>query len=620
MHILLPTFHVRRSAQAISLAAGCLKANLPLPLRDQTLLLDIYPGQSLAEQAASILDADPEVVAFPLYLWNRTEVLQLCRELRRQQPEIFLLAGGPEASADSRRVIVEGQLNGVIRGEGEASFALLMEALSAGHSGKAIPGYQATSDADDQPGPAASCPDLSQLPSPWLEGVLPLSPGCGVLWEVARGCRFNCAFCYDAKGHQGVRPFPQARLQAELDLFARNRVGQIWVLDSTFNAPAERGKRLLERLLERAPQIHFHLEAKADFLDRESAELLSRLSCSVQIGLQAADDAILRPLHRSFKANKMPQQLQLLSAAGVTFGLDLIYGLPGNNHTGFCRSLDFALNQQPNQVDIFPLAVLPGTELHQQRQQLRIDADPNPPYLINATPSYPTEQLAQSRNLAAAVDIFYNRGRAVGFFHQLCEALRQTPSQLCDNFGRWFCRQPRCAPEHLHAVEHWRPADILPLQLTFAAEQLRTAGLGTTVPLCEDLIRYHYLCAETLLATDCRPAPQLPAQGRWWKTAWKLNPQVRVQDFHYDLEELERRGGEPWERLIKQLSEEPSYGIFMCQGGQPMIEALQEDFARLLLGSNGRKPAEQLLRRFARDEAEELLHFAVTEGILLPAT
>jgi len=619
MRILIPTFHVRRSAQAIPLAAGCLKANLPQPLREQTRLLDMFPGPDLAKQTATILDIRPEVVAFPLYLWNRTEVLQLCRELRRQQPDIFLLAGGPEASADSASVITEGQLNGVICGEGERPFAELMQALSAGHSKLNIPGYLAADDENNPYRPSADCPGLSRLPSPWLQGDLQLDEGGGVLWEVARGCRFNCAFCYDAKGEKGVRPIPEERLRAELELFVRSKIGQIWVLDSTFNAPPGRGKRLLEILLEQAPQIHYHLEAKADFLDLETAELLSQLSCSVQIGLQAADAAVLQPLHRSFNQQKMELQLRQLSSAGVTFGLDLIYGLPGDDHNGFCRSLDFALDQQPNQVDIFPLAVLPGTELYRRQPQFGISADPRPPYLLRTNRSYPAGQLEQSRLLAAATDLFYNRGRAVGFFHQLCEALSSSPSRLLADFIQWFSRQPGANRQRLLATEDWHAADILPLQLTFSAESLRKGGREKLIPLAEDLIHYHYLCAETLLAADCRPAPQLPSAKRWGKTGWKLNPQVRIQSFHHNLEELETLGGEPWSRLPKLLGKDPSHGIFFCQNGQPVVETLQADFARLLLGATGQKTAEQLLRGLPYKEAEELLRFAVMEGLLWPA-
>ena len=620
MRILLPTLHVRRSAQAVPLAAGNLKACLSPELQDQTELIDLFPEQSLEDQLQLLLAYQPELIAFPLYLWNRHQVLQLCRQLRTQKPSLILIAGGPEASADARNVIDEGQLDGVICGEGELAFSQLASNLNNITPRSNIPGlFTAGSDAN-QALASASCPDLAQLTSPWLTGVLPLQAGCGVLWEVARGCTFNCAFCYDAKGSQGVRPLPLERLQAELQLFVENNVSQVWILDSTFNAPPQRGKQLLQLLIEMAPEIHFHLEAKADFLDAETAGLLSQISCSVQIGLQSAEPEVLKPLHRSLKPERMVQALQLLSNAGVTYGLDLIYGLPGDSHQGFCNSLNFALQQQPNQVDIFPLAVLPGTELHQRRAEIGLVADPQPPYLVQQTASFSANELEQSRQLAVATDIFYNRGRAVGFFLQFCAALLMQPAEMLTSFSHWLQKHPDLSEAEKYSAENWQPAAILPIQQAFIANLLQEKKRAQLLPLAEDLINYHFCCAELLLAEDCHAASEIAPAKQLLQQRWRLNPAVKIQSFNYDLEELEEVGGEKLSWLVKQLRKEVSFGIFLRQEGQPLVESLDPDFARLLLRADGQPTAKKLLKGFDQQSGAELLQFAANQGLLLPAT
>ena len=131
MNILIVTLHVAPSAQAVALAAGCLKAALPRHLQKRTTLLDIYPDQRLEELCTTLLTHNPEVIAFPLYVWNRAQILELSRRLKQERPEVFLLAGGPEAGADSFGVLQEGELDGIIRGEGEHPFAELMSNLEA---------------------------------------------------------------------------------------------------------------------------------------------------------------------------------------------------------------------------------------------------------------------------------------------------------------------------------------------------------------------------------------------------------------------------------------------------------------------------------------------------------
>jgi len=513
---------------------------------------------------------------------------------------------------------MEGSFDGVIRGEGEVSFAELIMQLSAGKSPVGIAGFLSSVQNTVTTPQAAVCSDLSILSSPWLTEQIPLEKNCGVLWEVARGCLFNCAFCYDAKGHQGVRPLPTDRLHKELQLFAKHQVAQIWILDSTFNAPPERGKQLLEMLLELAPQIHYHIEAKADFLDTDTIELLSRLSCSVQIGLQSATAQVLKPLHRNLQPKQMEHRLKQMSIAGITFGLDLIYGLPGDNHAGFQKSLDFTLQQQPNQVDIFPLAVLPGTELFEKQEEFGIQGEPYPPYRLQSNQTYSERDLQKSRFLAAATDIFYNRGRAVGFFLQLCHTLKLSPSSFLQQFGDWLSKQKDIDQQNILDIESWQPEDILPLQQQYIARQLSSKKQAKLINVAEDLINYHFLCAETLLADDCQADREIPTKKAMEQWHWKLNPAVKIQRFHFALEDLEMVGGEPLEKIFSQLTPEPGYAIFLRQRGEVIIESLDHNFAHMLNRAREEVTTEQLLQNPDPQSAEELLDFAITQGLLLP--
>ncbi|MCK5913723.1 MAG: radical SAM protein, partial [Desulfuromusa sp.] len=407
-------------------------------------------------------------------------------------------------------------------------------------------------------------------------------------------------------------------LRAELQLFAKQQVAQVWILDSTFNAPPERGKQLLKMLLELAPQIHYHIEAKADFLDLETIELLSQLSCSVQIGLQSATAKVLKPLHRNLLPKQMEQHLKQMSMAGITFGLDLIYGLPGDNHLGFEKSLDFTLQQQPNQVDIFPLAVLPGTELFDKQEEFAIQGESHPPYLIQSNQTYSDDDLQKSHLLAAATDIFYNRGRAVGFFLQLCNTLKLTPSSFLQQFGDWLSKQKDINQQKILDIESWQPEEILTLQQQYVAHQLSSNKQKKLINIAADLINYHFLCAEALLAIDCQPDRNFATERNLKQLHWKRNPAVKIQRFHYALEDLEMVGGEPLGKIFKQLAPEPGYVIFLRQQGEVIIESLDDDFAKMLNRAKKEITKKQLLQDLDPQEGKELFDFAITQGLLLP--
>ncbi|MFO7767152.1 MAG: B12-binding domain-containing radical SAM protein [Pelovirga sp.] len=619
MRTLIVTQHVRRSAQAVPLAAACLCAALPAELRRQTEIIDLYPDMEPDLVCQQLLAYQPQLIGFSLSLWNRSFLLAVARRLRSLQPQLLLIGGGPETAGDCQDVIRTGQLDGVIRGEGEIAFATLLNSLIQGRLMSGIEGFVSAA-AVPETTPPATCPDLSVLPSPWLTGVLPLEPGCGVLWEVARGCHFNCSFCYDAKGHQGVRPFPLERLHQELEFFVQAGVAQIWILDSTFNAPARRGHQLLHLLIDTAPDIHYHIEAKADLLDNHTIELLSQLSCSLQIGLQSARPDILKPLQRHINPQQVREVLQQLNHAGIVFGLDLIYGLPGDNHQGFRRSLDFALEQQPNQVDIFPLAVLPGTELHRRRDEFGLCAGNTPPYLIAAATSYPPEQIEQSQLLAAATDLFYNRGRAVGFFLLLCDLYHSSPATLLQQFGDWLMAEKKWSKAQFVDVENRTPDKILPWQRDFCREQCRRHKHYQLIPLVEDLLYFHYLCAEILLGDDCCPAAQPITLDEFVNTDWQLHPAAFLHFFHYDPLELETSGGESLTRLAQRLQQAPGQRLLLRVAGEMVIEALDDSLAQMLQLARARQNGKTLLDQLEAADAEELALLVVEQGLLLPAT
>lgn len=611
MQIVLATCHVRPSAQAIPLAAGCLAASLPPALRRACRLLDLFPARTEAEQLDAIVALHPDLVAFPCYAWNRTRIVALARRLRRSLPQIKLVVGGPEAGATADILLADDTFDAVVRGEGENSFPALVAALARGGDLAAIPGISRRDDQAVRHNSPAPAVDLATAVSPWLSGILTPPRAGGVLWETSRGCPFACDFCYDGRGERGVRPVPPARLTAELDLFVKAGVSQLWVLDSTFNYPAERGKALLRLLAERAPHLHVHLEAKADFLDRETARLLGKIPCSLQIGLQSARPEVLRNIHRSHDPSAFARQIGYLAEAGVAYGFDLIYGLPGDNHRGFCESLAGALRLGPNQLDLFPLALLPGTALAARRAEFALDADPAPPYEVRGSRSYSAADLAASRRLAAATDLFYNRGRAVPFFEPLLALCGDEAIPFLEGFAALVEGRGQLFGDD------WSAERILPLQRDYVAERLARRGQRQHRKVIDDLIVYNYHYAETLLAPEL-PVPR-SVTCDLWQRPWRCAPQLRLLDFSCDPEEL-LAAGRDLPRRLARLRPRPTTRLLLRRGNTVISEAIAPELARLLRGSDGRQtPASLWGGRTGDKRLGEILAFAVREGLLLPA-
>ncbi len=618
MNIVIATLHVRRSAQAVPLAAACLAASLPEERQRTTRLLDFFPEQSPEEMATQILALDPDLVACPTYSWNRSKMIALTRSLHQAKPELHLVVGGPEASGDHLKLATQAPWLIISRGEGEANFPSLVETLSRQAPLDALPDLTWVEGEELRTTAAQpSRQQWSSLPSPWLGRILDPADREGVLWEISRGCTFSCDYCFDARGQKGVHELDWTRLEAELDLFVEAGVSQIWILDSTFNFPPARGRALIKRLLAKAPHIHFHIEAKAEFLDRDTAHMLGELSCSIQFGLQSSNPEALKAVHRSFDLEHFTQQVQLLNMEGAVYGFDLIYGLPNDNYQHFRNSLDMAIQLAPNHVHMFPLAVLPGTRLAEQKELHGLQAQSEPPYEIICSASWSREDLAKSQRLAASTDFFYNSGRAVAFFPALLQLLEETPSEFLEHFSTWASTTKQvdlCQP----SITETSASLVYELQEEYLSWRLSENGRRHLIAALQDLLRYHFHYAEALLDTPVQPldAP-LPAGEDLWQTCWQTAPQIRLVPFTYeivDLMDMEDFDLEEFTELFRPVG---SIGMFIRRNDEVFCESLSEDFHHLMSHSNGNQTPQQIFEgTLPRPAAEELVSFAVAEGLL----
>ena len=619
MKILFCTLHVRRSLQAVPLAAGCLAAALPADLPVEPILLDAFPDQSNDEIISAILDKSPQVVAFPVYVWNRTRIIQLAKELHAKAPETILIAGGPEATGDTNGLATSAPWTALITGEGETALCNLLKSLSTGKQPTPQPGVSIIDNGQLVSGEAVCPHPLESAQSPWLNETVELQQGDGVLWEVARGCAFSCDYCFDARGHEGVRLLPRQRLEQELELFSRVGVSQVWVLDSTFNYPPERGIALLELLLEKAPDLHYHLEAKADFIDRHTANLLGELNCSVQLGLQSIHREVLQAVHRPLDLEVLAEKVHLLEAEGIVYGFDLIYGLPQDNYSGFRDSVDAVLSFAPNHLHIFPLSILPGTRLAENREKYDIKAQPEPPYELLSSANWTEEEMLLCRRLSAAIDIFYNTGRAVAFFPAVLQALQMSPSELFEGFLKWVFQQEDMDDDLLSQPDKLKEDDAYRLIQGYLSYQLRRTGQGHLVSVFLDLLCYHYHYAETLLGKEL-PPPQDTGQlqANIWEKPWIRSRDFRLVPFAYeilDLLEMEEMQLSDMAELFRPVG---SVALFMRRGENVFCESLSDEMLMLLKQSDGtRSPKEIFAGCVSQKTGEELVRFAIEEGLLL---
>lgn len=441
--------------QSSLLAKGLVCVHHPFTLADDPL-----------QAAQQVAREHGEVIGLSVYLWNRLWMDTFLSAFKEEQPDTCVFAGGPEATANPQSFDLN-QLSFLVVGEGEEA---VVQAIQQLREHQEVQGTGLVTDLNNIS--YAPSPQLSELSSPILQALADpfLTEGASVLWEMTRGCPFHCSFCFESRGQRSVRHFPPERLEAELDYLVAHEVGEIYVLDPTFNMDKKRTLELLSLIEAKSQSIHFVFEVRAELLDKQLADAFSRINCSLQIGLQSSDPEVLKQANRSFAPDGFAKKVALLNDRGIPFGLDLIIGLPLDSFDAFTKSLDYAMALKPSNLDIFPLSLLPGTLVADQAAEFGIKHLKDAPYTIQSSPTFPEGDIQKALILKEAADLFFTQGQAGMWMGKLCEALQLKGHQILTLFGSYLAFYLKKSKQKQEEV------DIFSVQEAFVRSLLRKLG------------------------------------------------------------------------------------------------------------------------------------------------
>lgn len=364
----------------VPLAAGMLKAYAA----ERPSLAEHYTFETITHRRFDLAEAaarfpEPAVVGLSTYVWNWEFSLALARELRRLHPHVVVVIGGPQVPDDASALVESGVADVAVHGEGEVTFAEVLEAVRSGAPVHDVPGVTAKGPG----GRAARGPvrarvvDLDELPSPFLRGdfdeLLQGNQRLIGLWETNRGCPFSCTFCYWGSAiNQKVRVFGWERLARELAWFSEKRVDYVLSADANFGIK-KRDIDLAKLVAETKKKTGFPRKFRVFSTKNASERVLEiidvlhgqgldqGMSLTMQTLSPRAQEAIKR---ENIKLSTYIQLAQKAQARGIVTYSDLIVGLPGETHDSFMDGLDelMRLGQHDN-VHVYHCTVLVGSEI-----------------------------------------------------------------------------------------------------------------------------------------------------------------------------------------------------------------------------------------------------------------
>ncbi|WP_127841882.1 radical SAM family heme chaperone HemW [Actinomyces wuliandei] len=115
------------------------------------------------------------------------------------------------------------------------------------------------------------------------------------------------------------------------------------------------------------PGAEVTTEANPDSVDQAYLEALAGAGFTrVSFGMQSAVPHVLAVLDRTHQPHRVPLVVEWARRCGLETSLDLIYGAPGESLEDWQRSLEAALETQPDHVSAYALVIEEGTRMWAQ--------------------------------------------------------------------------------------------------------------------------------------------------------------------------------------------------------------------------------------------------------------
>ena len=187
------------------------------------------------------------------------------------------------------------------------------------------------------------------------------------------GCPCQCVFCNQraiAREKPLTGPQAAALLQEGLDKFG-GQTAQAAFYGGSFTAiPWENQKELLsvvQSFLQTGAIESIRISTRPDAINEEILERLWSYGVrTIELGAQSMSDRVLALAKRGHTAAHTAGAAGQIRLKGFQLILQLMAGLPGDDRAGFVQSVKKVVALQPNGVRLYPVAVLPETELAEQ--------------------------------------------------------------------------------------------------------------------------------------------------------------------------------------------------------------------------------------------------------------
>jgi len=392
-------------------------------------------GHSHADIAREIADYRPDLVGVSAITAMEPDAREVCATAKRFNPNTVTILGNVHPTFCWQEILSQDpNVDVVVRGEGEATLAELVQAFIAGSGFTGIPGIAYR----EEENPAAN------LPRPFVEDLDALLPAWDLVdWpnyfyrprpegrlaivSSSRGCRQRCSFCSQQKfWERSWRSRSPESFVVELELL-RDRYGvRVAMLsDETPTVSQERWERILDLLIERQTGVELLLETRVDDIIRDEGLLPKYAAAGVShiyVGVEATSQATLDLYQKDIQVEQSKRAIELINQHGIVSETSFVLFTPDETPERIEATVQLAKWYSPDMAFFLAITPWPYAEINNLLKDFVWTTDYRRYNLVEAVikPDLMTVDEMNRALHQATADFFRDR------FHRLGE---QTPAK-----------------------------------------------------------------------------------------------------------------------------------------------------------------------------------------------